>query len=134
QAVLQAIRVRNRRDEDAAGTEDAACLGDEAAWIAEMLHQLAGHDDVEARILERQRFVEIGPPRLDSELLSLGERLPVGVDSDEHVPGGVRLRQRPVAAAEVEDTLARPADVAAEELDSLRAREAEPVAAPDAVV
>ena len=33
-----------------------------------MLEQLAGDDDVEGLVLERQRLVEVGPARLDPEL------------------------------------------------------------------
>ena len=67
-----------------------------------MLEQLAGDDDVEAAVVERQRIVEVGPARLDPELLRLRERLAVGVDADDLVPAGIGLGQGAVAAAEVE--------------------------------
>ena len=99
-----------------------------------MLEELAGDDDVEGAGLERKRIVEVGPARLDSELLRLCQRLAVGVDADDCVPAGIGLRERPVAAAQVEDVSPRPADVAAKELDPLRACEDEARTALDAVV
>ena len=78
--------------------------------------------------------VVVGPAGLDPELLRLGERLAVGVDADDLVPAGVRLRQCAVAAAEIEHVPSGPAHVAAEELHALRAREDETGTALDAVV
>ena len=99
-----------------------------------MLEELARDHDVEGAALERQRIVEVGPARLDPELLCLGERFAVGIDADDLVPAGVSLGERAVAAAQVEHVPPRPADVAAEELDALRACEDEAGAAFDAVV
>src|SRR6266487_5158326 len=99
-----------------------------------MFEQLAGDDDVEGAVLERQRVVEIRPTGLDPELFGLGESLAVGVDADDLVPAGVGLRQCPVAATEIEDVAARPTDIATEELDALGACKDEAGAPFDAVV
>jgi len=132
--VLQAVGVRHGTDERAAGSEYPQHFGGDAPWIPQMLEELAGDDDVEGAVLERQRIVEVGPAGLDPDLLRLGERLAVGVDADDLVSAGVGLRERAVAAAEIEHVPPRPADVAAEELDPLGAREDEAGAALDAVV
>ena len=99
-----------------------------------MLEQLARDDDVEGSVRERQRVVEIRPTGLDPELLGLGESLAVSVDADDLVLAGVRLRQRPVTAAEIEDVAARPTDIAAKELDALGTCKDEAGAPFDAVV
>jgi hypothetical protein len=125
QPVLQPIGVRNGGDERTAGAQDASRLRDEPNGIAEMLEQFAGDDDVEARVLESQRLVEIGPSRLDPGLLRLGERLTIGIDADDFVACGIGASKGTVTAAEVEDALAGATDVAAEELDSLGSREDE---------
>ena len=59
-----------------------------------MLEELAGDDDVEGVGLEWKRIVEVGPARLDSELLRLRQRLAVGVDADDRRS----RRHRPVSA------------------------------------
>src|SRR5207244_3910026 len=117
----------------AARSEHAPRLGGEAFREAEVLEHLAGDDGVEARVLERERIVEVGPARLDPELRGLGERGPVDVDADDLVPLGVCLRQRPVAAAEVEHRLPG-ADPLAEERRALRLAEDEVLAPALAVV
>src|SRR4051794_16841881 len=99
-----------------------------------MLEQLTRDDDVEVRVLERQRLVEVSPMGLDPELLRLGERRPVCIDADDLIPTRVRLRQGAVAAAEIEHPPAGAADVAAEELDTLSARKDEAGSALVAVV
>ena len=68
-----------------------------------MLDQLAGDDDVEARVGKRQRLVDVGPDGLDPERRRLRERLAVDVDADDVVSFEVRAGERAVAAAEVED-------------------------------
>src|SRR5919198_706331 len=102
QTVLEAISVRHGADERASRPEDAPDLGHEPFWVAQVLEQLASDDDVEALGVELERPVEVGPVRLDPELRRLRERLAVGVDADNVVPLGIGLRQRAVAAAEVE--------------------------------
>ena len=80
-----------------------------------MLEQLAGDDDVEARVGELERLLDVGPVGLDPELRGLGERLAVDVDPDYVVPLDVRLRERAVPAPEVEDVAARASDELREE-------------------
>ena len=115
-------------------SQHAQHFGDDAPWIAKMFEELARDDDVEAAALERQRIVEVGPARLDPELLRLCQRLVVRIDADDLVPAGIGLCERAVAAAQVQHVPPRPADVAAEELDALRACEDEAGTAFDAVV
>ena len=117
--VLEAKRVRDGRDQASAGPQDALCLGHEAFRVADVLEQLAGDDDVEALVRERKRLVGVGPLRLDSELRGLRERDTVDVHADDVVSLDIRTSQRAIAAAEIQDAPARPADVAAEELDAL---------------
>src|SRR6478672_8972083 len=102
-SVLQAVGVRHRADERATGSQHPQDLGDDAAWIAKMLEELAGDDDVEGAGLEWERIVEVGPARFDSELLRLRQRFAVGVDADDRVPAGIGLCECAVAAAQVED-------------------------------
>src|ERR1043165_9358115 len=90
-----------------------------------MLEQLARHDDVEDRVGQSERLVEVGPVRLDPEPGRLGEGLAVGVDAHDLVPVQVRLGQRAVAAAEVEHAPARPADIPPEQRLALRPGEDE---------
>ena len=111
--VLEAKRVRDGRDQASAGPQDALCLGHEA------LEQLSGDDDVEALVRERKRLVGVGPLRLDSELRGLRECDTVDVHADDVVSLDIGTSQRAIAAAEIQDAPARPADVAAEELDAL---------------
>src|SRR5437879_9843542 len=99
-----------------------------------MLEQFTGDHDVEHAVFERQRIVEVSPAGLDAELLGGGQRLAVGVDADDLVAAGVGLRERAVAATKIEHRPSRPADVAPEELDSLRAREDEAGTPLDTVV
>src|SRR2546425_11925312 len=99
-----------------------------------MLEQFTGDHDVERAVSKRQGIVEVGPAGLDPELLGFGERLAVGVDPDDLVAAGVRLRECTVAATKIEHCPSRPADVAAEELDPLRARKDEAGSPLDAVV
>ena len=86
-----------------------------------MLEQLAGDDDVEARVLERQAFLRVDPLRLDAQARRVVQRQLVDVDTDNVVPLQVRPRQRAVAAPDVEDAAAGASDVAAEELGALAA-------------
>jgi len=134
QPVLQTVGVRNRRDELAAGPQHAPSLCDETAGIAKVLEQLAGDDDVEARTLERERLVEVGPARLDTELLRFRQCLLVCVDADYLVPFGVGARQGAVAAAQVEHAPPRAADMPPEELDAFGACEDEAGASLEPVV
>src|SRR5947208_7847334 len=134
QPVLQPVRVRDGGDERAARPEHAPNVGDDAVRIAEVLEQLTGDDHVEARLVEGQRLVEVGPARLDAELLRLGERIAVRIDAHDLVPTGVGAGQRAVTTAEVEHLPAGSADVTAEQLDSLGAGEHEPGPALQAVV
>ena len=99
-----------------------------------MLEELAGNHDVEGGALEWQRIVEVCPACLDSELLRLGERLTVGVDADDLVTAGIGPRECAVTATQVEHVSPGPADIAAKELDALRACEDEAGTALDAVV
>ena len=84
-----------------------------------MLEQLAGDDDVEARVAEGERLVEVGPVCFDPELLRLCERFPVGIDTDDLVPGRVRVGQSAVATPEIEHAPTGTTDVAAKKLDAL---------------
>ena len=122
QSVLQPERVGDGCDELPAGPEHAPRLADEPSRIPYMLEQLAGDDDVEARLVERQRLVDVGPARLDPELRGLGQRLAVDVHADDVVVLRIGARERAVAAAEIEHAPAGAADVVAEELDPLLAR------------
>src|SRR5690242_9748675 len=99
-----------------------------------MLEQLARDDHVEARIGEVERLVEVGPVRLDAEARRRLERLTVGIDSDDVVAVEVRLRERPVAAAEIENAAPGAAHVPLEERFTLRPCEDEAGAALAAVV
>src|SRR5438552_10963282 len=99
-----------------------------------MLQQFPRDDDVEALVRELERLVEVGPVRLDTELRRLGERLAVGVDADDLVLLRVGLRQRAVAAAEVEHPATGAADVPPEERLALGPGEDEPGPALAAVV
>ena len=132
--VLQAVGVRHGTDERAAGSEYPQHFGGDAPWIPQMLEELAGDDDVEGAVLERQCIVEVGPARLDSELVGLGESLAIGVDADDLVPAGVGLREGAVTAAEIENIPPGAADVAAKEIDPFGTCEDEAGAALDAVV
>src|SRR5437867_11289963 len=87
-----------------------------------MFEQLAGDDDVEACVLERQRRVDVGPARLDAELGRLCERLAIDVDADHVVALHVHPGQCAVAAPEIQHAPPRPADVLAKQLDALLAR------------
>ena len=121
QPVLQAEPVGRRADEPAAGAEHAMGLADQPPRLANVLEQLADHDDVERLVHERERVVEIGPERLDPEpRLGVLERFPVDVDAGDVVALRVELREGSVAAAEVEDAAAGPADELAEERRPLR--------------
>ena len=92
-----------------------------------MLEQLACDDDVEARVLERQGLVEVRPVRVSiPSFFASASAVAVCIDADDLVPARVRLCQRAVPAAEIENPPAGAADVAAEELDALCAREDEP--------
>ena len=82
----------------------------EAIGSPEMLQQLGGHDDVEVRVVEREWLLDIRPGGFDPELGGFVERAAVDVDPDDLVAGEIRACQRPGAAAEVENALARPAD------------------------
>ena len=121
--VLEPERVRDGSDERPARPQNPAHLRGEAQRIAQVLEQLAGDDDVEPLVLEGQRLVEVGPVGLDAELRGLGERVTVGVDADDLVPVGVGLRQRAIAAAEVEHAPAGPTDVTPEQVDALLSRD-----------
>src|SRR5205823_9392257 len=125
---------RHRADQRASGTQDAHRLGDERRRLAYVLEQLARDDDVEALAVERQRLLGIAPVRLDPELRRLGQRFAIDVDADDLVPVEVAPGERAVAAAEVEDAPAGPADVAAEELRPLRPGEDEVAPTGGAVV
>jgi hypothetical protein len=81
-----------------------------------MLQQLAGHDGVEARIVEGERLFHVRPDRLDPKLGGFGERATIDVDADDLIAGEVRAGQRPGAAAEVEDVLPGPTDDSPERL------------------
>src|SRR5439155_10260920 len=92
-----------------------------------MLEQLTGDDDVEALVREVERLVEISPVRLDPELRRrLSQGLAVGVDADDLVSVRIGLRERPVAAAEVEHAAAGPAHVPPAERPALPPGEHEP--------
>jgi len=134
QPVLQPVGVRNGGDERSSGSEHAEYLADDAPWIAKVLEELAGDDDVEGAVGEGKRIVEVGPARLDSELVGLGESLAIGVDADDLVPAGVGLREGAVTAAEIENIPPGAADVAAKEIDPFGTCEDEAGAALDAVV
>src|SRR5688572_22463626 len=66
QSVLEAERVRHRPDEDALVAQDPPDLGDERVRKLEMLEKLAGDDGVEARVVERQRLLDVRLDGLDS--------------------------------------------------------------------
>ena len=102
QAALDAERVRHRADEDAAGPQHAPNFGDERVGEAEVLEQLSGDDRVEARVVERERLLDVRHDGLDPELLRLGERRAVDVEADDLVSVEEVARQRTRAAAEVE--------------------------------
>ena len=121
QPVLEPESIRRRTDERAARTQHPVRLVDQQLRLADVLEHLADHDDVERRVHERERVVEVGPERLDPEP-PLGdlERLAVDVDACDLVALRVVLRERAVAAAEVEDAAAGPADELAEERRPLR--------------
>lgn len=96
-------------------------LADQPQRLANVLEQLADHDDVERLVHERERVVEIRPERLDPKpRLGVLERLAVDVDARDLVPLRVVLREGAVAAAQVEDAPPRPADELAEERRPLR--------------
>ena len=98
-----------------------------------MLEQFAGDDDIERRIGERQRLVDVRPHRLDAELRRFGERLAIHVHTDDLVAVDVRAGQRSVAAAEVEHAPAT-SDELREELGALGAAVDELAPAARAVV
>ena len=116
QPVLQPEAVGRRADEPSTRAQHATALVDQPLRLANVLEQLADRDDVERLVLEVERLVEVGPERLDPQPgLGVLQRLAVDVDARDLVPRRVVLRQRPVAAAEVEDAPARAADELAEE-------------------
>ena len=75
-----------------------------------MLQQLAGHDDVEACVVEGERLFDVRPDGFDPELGGLVECAAIDVDPHDLVAGEIGACQRSSAAAEVENSLARPAD------------------------
>ena len=105
---LQAERVRDRADEHAAGSQHAADLRDERVRELEVLEELARDHRVEARVLERQRLLDVRLHRLDPERGGLLERRSVDVEPDDRVALEEVPRERARAAAEVEDALATP--------------------------
>jgi len=95
-------------------------VGDRRPRVGQVLEQLAGDDDVERLVRERQPVLDVRPHRLDAEpLLCLGERLAVDVDADDAVPVGEVLRQRAGAAAEIEDREVGSADEAGDQPGSV---------------
>ncbi len=102
---LDAKRVRHRADEDAARSQDAKDLGDEAVRELEVLEELARDDRVEARIVEGEHLLDVRLHGLDPERRSLLERCCIDVEPDDRVALEEVLRQRPRAAAEVEHAL-----------------------------
>src|SRR5205823_2269217 len=84
---------------------------------------LAGDDDVEGLVLEREPLLGVDPVRLDAEPCRLVERQPVDVDAHHLVSMEVGPRQRPGAAPDVEDAPAGAADVPPEEVGALAAAE-----------
>ena len=99
-----------------------------------MLEQLAGDDDVEARVVERNRLVNVGPTGLDAELRRGGERIAVCVDTDDVVPHCIRTRERAVTTAEIEHASAGAADITSEQRNALRPGEDEACAALESIV
>jgi hypothetical protein len=104
-AALDTERVRNRAGEHASGTEYALNLHDESIREPEVLQELACDDGVEARVVERQRLLDVRLHGLDPERRSLPERGRVDVEPDHGVPVEEVPRQRPRPAAEIEDAL-----------------------------
>src|SRR4029450_14091893 len=118
QPALHAERIRYGADEDAAGTEHAADLRAERVRKPEVLEELSGDDGIEARILERERFLDVRLHGLDPQGGRLLERRAVDVEPDDRVPLEEVPRQRSGPATEVEYPLAA-SDGRAKERDSL---------------
>ena len=105
QPALDAERIRHRADDDAARPQHSPDLGDERVGELEVLEELAGDDGVEARVLERQRLLDVRLHGLDPERRGLLERGGVDVEPDHRVAVEEVPRQRARAAAEVEHAL-----------------------------
>jgi hypothetical protein len=99
-----------------------------------MLEQLAADHDVKALVVERERLLDVGPARLDSERGRLLQRVPVDVHAHDVVSGRVGTRQGAVAAPEVEHSPPRPADVPPEQRGAFRPGEDEVLGARGAVM
>jgi hypothetical protein len=80
-----------------------------------MLEELARDDHVELGVVERELLLDVRPARRDAAAGRVRERVAVDVDPDHLVVGEIRERERAGAAAEIEDALAGPADIAPEE-------------------
>ena len=83
-----------------------------------MLEELAGDDGVEARVVERQRLLDVRLHGLDPERGGLLERGRIDVETDDRVPFEEVARQRAGTAAEVEHALSG-ADGRDEQRDAL---------------
>ena len=100
---------------DASRAQHAPDLGDERVRELEVLEELAGDDSVEARVLERQRLLDVRLHGLDPERRAFSSAACVDVEPDDRVAFEEVLRQRARAAAEVEHALP-----AADRLDEQR--------------
>ena len=124
---LQAEAVRDRADEEPARPQHSPRLVEHSLGETQVLEHLGDDDDVEGRVRERQRVVEVGPRCRKAALLRARERGPVDVHADDRVAVEVCRRERSVPAAEVEDAQPGPADPLAEDRDAIGRAEDEPV-------
>ena len=84
-----------------------------------MLEELPGDDGIEARVLERQRLLDVRLYGFDPQIARFRERRRVDVEADQLVSLEDVARQRSRAATEVEHALPTP-DRGLEERDPLR--------------
>ena len=110
QPILEPVGVREGARDRPAGPEHPTYLRNEPTGLLVVFEQLCGDDDVEIRIVERERLLHVGPDSLDPELGRLLEGAAIDVHADDLVAVRIGARQRPGTAAEIENALARPAD------------------------
>ena len=120
EAALEPVGVRHRPGEHATGSQDADGLCDNSVGISKVLEELAGDNDVEARVGEWKLLLGVCHHGLYSEGRSPPQGRAIDIEADDRVPGKEVPADRARAAAEIQDAMPWPADRRNEEGDALR--------------
>jgi hypothetical protein len=119
QSVLEPVSVGDGPDEHTARLQHAGNFCDNVVWETRVLEDLAGDDDVERVVVERERLLHVGPHGRDASGFGPLQCLGIDIETNHLVSVEEVLCYRARAATEIQHTPSWAPDGLDEERKSL---------------